>query len=115
MHLLHGTKHKLFAIALLISPASLYSHAAADVVKCNPAISPNCGCSMPLLEAELGIEDTKFLVEIWERAYAKSVAPQDDFFRQHAERILPISLRYGLIKYFVAAKCGTLAFADGNE
>ena len=34
------------------------------------------------------------------------------FFTEEAANILPVSLQYGEIKYFIAAKCGALAFDD---
>lgn len=112
---LNGTREKQLAIAVLISLAAISARAESGAAKCNPSISTNCSCTMPLLERELGVESTRFLAEIWERAYAGSIAQEDDFFLRRAKEILPISLRYGQIKYFVASACGALAFEDGNE
>jgi hypothetical protein len=104
---------KSLGLVLLIALMPVSSR--AETTKCNPTISANCSCTMPLLERELGQEDTRFLAEIWEHTYARDAALQEEFFRRHAKEILPISFRYGLIKYFVASKCGALAFDDGNE
>jgi hypothetical protein len=99
----------LACLALALLPGS---GKADDNPVCRTGAIKNCSCVMSMLESRLTARQIYLLTRAWFHSRSEDAERRMRFFTEEAANILPVSLQYGEIKYFIAAKCGALAFDD---
>jgi hypothetical protein len=85
---------------------------AKDNLACETGAISNCSCVMPMLESRLSAGQIDLLIQAWIHSRSGDAGRRMRFFAEQQSNILPVSLAYGEIKHFIAAKCGALAFDD---
>jgi hypothetical protein len=99
----------LACLVLVLLPGS---GKAGDNPVCRTGAIKNCSCVMSMLEGRLTARQIYLLTRAWFHSHSEDADRRMRFFTEEAANILPVSLEYGSVKYFIAAKCGALAFDD---
>jgi hypothetical protein len=99
----------LGCLALTLLPGS---GKAEDNPVCRTGAVKNCECVMSMLQERLTSGQIDVLTQAWFHSRSQDAEQRMRFFTEQAANILPASVEYGSVKYFVAAKCGALAFDD---
>lgn len=103
---------KIVFFVCLVAPAFSSNARAESNLTCKKFAINNCPCAMPIMESRLNSEEINLLIRTWINIKTKDANRQARFFSEQSAKLLPVSLRYGEIKYFIAFKCGALAFDD---
>ena len=103
---------KTILLIFLAMPLSSTVARAGSQPSCENSIVKNCSCAMPILETRLSPDQIDLLIRAWTGIQSQDANRLNRFFAEQAANLLPVSLRYGEIKYSIGALCGALAFDD---